>query len=91
MVLELSGICALEGCNGANMHAMNLKAIAAARRQELPFTGGSDAHAPLEVGSCFTEFEGAVTYDNFIGLLKAGRYRGVDTRKISRTPVPGMR
>jgi hypothetical protein len=38
------------------------------------------------VGSCFTEFSEEVTYENFIGLLKAGKYQGVDTRKISRAP-----
>ena len=50
----------------------------------LPFTGGSDAHRPEEVGSCFTEFDDEVTYDNFIALLTGGRYRGVDKRRISR-------
>jgi hypothetical protein len=25
-----------------------------------------------------------VTYDNFIGLLKKGNFKGIDTRKISR-------
>ena len=90
-VLELTGICALEGFNGANMHAMNLQAIEAAGKLGLPFTGGSDAHAPREVGSCFTEFDDAVTGDNFVRLLKAGGYRGVDTRKISRMSMPGRR
>lgn len=84
LVLGVVGIAALEGCNGANMHAFNMKAIEAAARLALPFTGGSDAHAPREVGSCFTEFDEEVTYENFIGSLKAGKYRGRDTRKISR-------
>lgn len=90
-VLELPGICALEGFNGANMHAMNLLAIEAAGKRGLPFTGGSDAHTPRDVGSCFTGFDDAVTSDNFVRLLKAGGYRGVDTRKISRMPMPGRR
>jgi len=51
---------------------------------KLPYTGGSDAHALKEVGSCFTEFTDRVTYDNFIDLLKRGGYQGVDKRKISR-------
>jgi predicted metal-dependent phosphoesterase TrpH len=84
LVLNVRGIAALEGCNGANMHAFNVKAIETAWAMNLPFTGGSDAHAPGEVGSCFTEFDEEVTYENFIDALKAGRYRGVDTRKISR-------
>ena len=81
---ELRGIAAVEGYNGCNMHAFNIRAIEAAKSLCLPFTGGSDAHAPGEVGSCFTEFYDRVTPDNFIGLLRAGNYQGVDTRKISR-------
>ena len=59
LVLDVQGIAGLEGCNGANMHAYNVKAIEAAARLELPYTGGSDAHAPEEVGSCYTEFSEA--------------------------------
>jgi predicted metal-dependent phosphoesterase TrpH len=84
LVKGLNGIAGLEGCNGANMHAFNVKAINAARALRIPYTGGSDAHEPDEVGSCYTEFRDAVTYDNFIDLLKAGNYQGMDTRKISR-------
>jgi predicted metal-dependent phosphoesterase TrpH len=84
LVRSVNGITGLEGCNGANMHAYNVKAIAAAKDMKLPYTGGSDAHEPREDGSCFTEFDEAVTYENFIDLLRAGNYRGVDTRKISR-------
>jgi predicted metal-dependent phosphoesterase TrpH len=81
---DLNGISAVEGYNGCNMHAFNVRAIEAAKALNLPFTGGSDAHAPREVGSCFTEFNGEVTYDNFTEVLKQGDYQGVDTRKISR-------
>jgi predicted metal-dependent phosphoesterase TrpH len=84
MVRGVDGLAGLEGYNGANLHAYNEKAIAAAQSLKLPYTGGSDAHSPREVGSCYTEFNDAVTYDNFILLLKKGEYRGVDTRKISR-------
>lgn len=83
-IFDLNGISALEGYNGCNMHAFNVRAIEAARVLNLPFTGGSDAHAPREVGTCFTEFNMEVTYDNFIGVLKQGGYQGVDTRKVSR-------
>jgi predicted metal-dependent phosphoesterase TrpH len=86
LVLDVSGIGGLEGYNGANMHAMNARAVGAAMTRKLPFTGGSDAHAPSEVGACYTEFDDAVTADTFLQLLKAGRYRGADTRKISRHP-----
>jgi len=81
---ELAGISAVEGYNGCNMHAFNVRAIEAAKIMNLPYTGGSDAHSPREVGSCFTEFNGEVTYDNFIGVLRQGDYQGVDVRKISR-------
>jgi len=91
LVRSVSGISALEGCNGCNMHEFNVKAIEAARALNLPYTGGSDAHASQDVGSCFTEFSTEVTYENFIGLLKAGKYQGVDTRKISRVPIPMLR
>ncbi|PKL51844.1 MAG: metal-dependent phosphohydrolase [Nitrospira bacterium HGW-Nitrospira-1] len=83
-VYDLNGISAVEGYNGYNMHVFNIRAIEAARALNLSFTGGSDAHAPGEVGSCFTEFNDEVTADNFIELLKLGNYQGVDTRKISR-------
>lgn len=83
-IMRLNGICAIEGYNGYSHHSQNKKAIQAAEKLHLPFTGGSDAHASKEVGSCYTAFTGEVTYDNFIDMLKAGNYTGVDTRKISR-------
>ena len=84
LVRTVAGIAGLEGYNGANMHDFNRNAVAAAKELNLPYTGGSDAHAPREVGSCYTEFQEAVTYDTFIDLLKKGNYQGVDTRKISK-------
>ncbi len=83
-VRTLRGICALEGYNGCNMHPFNRKAIATAQALSLPFTGGSDAHAAGEIGSCYTEFDDRVTDENFLDLLKSGRFRGIETRKISR-------
>jgi predicted metal-dependent phosphoesterase TrpH len=80
----MRGLCAIEGCNGANLHAFNTKAIETAKAMNLPFTGGSDAHEPEEVGSCFTEFRDHVSPDNFLDLLRKGNYRGVDARKISK-------
>ncbi|MGE5809466.1 MAG: PHP domain-containing protein [Nitrospirota bacterium] len=84
LVRNMNGITGLEGYNGANMYAFNARAIKAAKALHIPYTGGSDAHEPREVGSCYTEFRNAVSYDNFIDSLKAGDYLGVDTRKISR-------
>ncbi len=84
LIYETGGICALEGYNGANLHNANLQAIQAARQMKIPFTGGSDAHLPSEVGSCFTEFDDVVSQENLVVLLRVGGYRGIDTRKISR-------
>ncbi len=84
LILTLSGIAAIEGHNGCNSHVFNQRAIQAAQRLRLPVTGGSDAHEPGEVGTCYTVFPERVTADNFIGLLTAGRYTAVDTRKVSR-------
>ncbi|OGW33257.1 MAG: hypothetical protein A2X59_00540 [Nitrospirae bacterium GWC2_42_7] len=83
-LMHLRGINALEGYNGCNLHAFNEKAVDTAMAMGLPYTGGSDAHDPAEVGSCYTLFQEDVRYDNFTGVLKGGRYRGIDTRKISR-------
>jgi hypothetical protein len=83
-VRGIDGLCALEGFNGYNMRSYNQKAIEAARELNIPYTGGSDAHMPSEVGCCYTEFDEEVTPDNFIALLKKGNYRGVDARRVSR-------
>jgi hypothetical protein len=87
MVRDMPGIVALEGCNGVNLPEMNTRAIEAARARNLPYTGGSDAHEPQEVGACFTEFDQRVTYENFVDLLKAGKFQGVDTRKLLRMEI----
>lgn len=80
----IRGFSAIEGYNGYSHHSQNTKAVEAAKRLQIPYTGGSDAHEAKEVGACFTEFHDEVTYDNFLDLLKTGNYHGVDTRKISR-------
>jgi predicted metal-dependent phosphoesterase TrpH len=84
LITTVEGLCAVEGYNGCNMHPFNKKAVETAQALNLPFTGGSDAHAAEEVGACYTNFFDVVTYDNFIHLLKKGAYRGIDTRKVSR-------
>lgn len=77
------GFSAIEGYNGCNMHGMNEQAVLVAKELNLPFTGGSDAHRPEDVGSCYTLFYEPVTEENLIMLLKSGRYTAKDTRKIS--------
>jgi hypothetical protein len=84
MVRALPGICAIEGHNGCNLRHLNALALKAAAAMDLPFTGGSDAHDAGEVGSCYTLLSHEVTYENLLDLLRAGRYCGVDMRKVSR-------
>jgi predicted metal-dependent phosphoesterase TrpH len=81
LILTVHGICAVEGHNGCNMPSYNEQAVEAAKKRILPYTGGSDAHSPGEVGSCYTEFDDEVTDNNFIRLLRQGWYQGVDTRR----------
>lgn len=85
----LPGIAAIEGHNGCNSHVFNQRAIQAAQRQRLPCTGGSDAHRPVDVGSCFTVFPVPVTAENLVARLRAGEYEAVDTRKVSRGWLAG--
>jgi len=87
----INGICAIEGHNGYNLHSFNMKAVEVATALHLPFTGGSDAHNSDDVGLCYTEFADRLTQDNFVDLLKAGNYRGVDTRIISKVPFPNLK
>lgn len=84
LLLDLPGIAAVEGHNGCNHHAFNQRAIQAAQRVRLPVTGGSDAHRPVDVGSCYTVFPEPVTATNLVTLLRAARCEAVDTRKVSR-------
>ncbi len=81
---HIKGFTAIEGYNGYSHYAQNMKAVEAAKRLSLPYTGGSDSHESKEVGACYTEFYDAVTHDNFLDLLRSGNYRGMDTRKVSR-------
>ncbi len=74
---KLNGISALEAYNGHNNHHENAKAASAARRLNLPTTGGSDSHHVNEVGSCYTEFFSDVNDRNFLDALRQGNYRGV--------------
>lgn len=80
----VEGFRAIEGYNGYSHHSQNSKAVKVAGELALPYTGGSDAHEAREVGACYTEFSDAVSCENFMELLRAGNYRGVDTRKVSR-------
>lgn len=86
IIRNVRGFSAIEGFNGLNMHHLNLKAIDVAQSLALPYTGGSDAHRPEDVGSCYTEFNEVVSEDNIVEVIKKGNYYGKDKRKISRLP-----
>ena len=54
---------------------------AVARHIRLPGTGGSDAHAILGVGACYTIFENEIEDEqDLIIQIKEGRFQGVDDR-----------
>jgi predicted metal-dependent phosphoesterase TrpH len=52
-----------------------------AERLHLKGAGGSDAHASLEVGSCYSFFEDDIRDEkDFLEQIKRGRFHGVDQR-----------
>ncbi len=52
-----------------------------AERLHLKGSGGSDAHATLEVDSCYSVFEDDIGDEqDFIEQIKSGRFHGVDQR-----------
>lgn len=83
-LLNLSGLFAIEGFNGCSMPAFNQKAIKAAAILNIPFIGGSDAHSPNEVGSCYTAFYEPVTQENIVSLLKKGNFIAFDNRRFPK-------
>lgn len=84
LLFNLSGLFAIEGFNGCSMPAFNNKAIKAATKLSIPFTGGSDSHSPAEVGSCYTVFNEPVSQDNIVRLLKSGKFTAHDNRRFAR-------
>lgn len=86
-LLEIQGMTAIEGYNGANMQSMNNQAISVANRLNLPIIGGSDAHRAIDVGSCYTVFQDKLRSDNLVELLKSGRYRGYDIRRFASLSI----
>lgn len=72
---------ALEVFNGRAGRQENAFTQAVAAHLNLGGTGGSDAHAVLGIGSCYTRFFETV-YDekDLIAQLKKGNYQAVDAR-----------
>ena len=75
----LSGLAAIETCNGANRPFENRLAMELAQKLNLPCTGGSDAHFISEIGRCYTFFTVPVrNVSGLVAALKAGRCYPVD-------------
>jgi hypothetical protein len=56
-----------------------------AARHNLKTTGGSDAHAVDEIGTCVTVFEKGITTDaELLNELNAGRFTGAPFRVRER-------
>ena len=72
---------AIEVYNGRSGRAEIAFATSVAGHLQLKGTGGSDAHAVLGVGACYTLFDNTVSNEaEFIGHIKEGLFRGVDDR-----------
>lgn len=81
-IYDLQGLTHVEAYNGQNeagngfslsaTPAANQKAVEAALAMGLAQTGGSDAHSPGKIGTCYTEFGGTVrTVKDLVLALKA--------------------
>ncbi len=83
--VDITAIDAVEGCNGRNKDIYNQPALEMAARYDLKTTGGSDAHAVDEIGTCVTVFESSITTDeDLLNELKAGRFAGASFRARER-------
>lgn len=72
---------ALEIYNGRAGFNETAFTSAVAQYVNLPGTGGSDAHATLGVGACYTVFEEKINNErDLINQIKQGRFQGVDDR-----------
>ncbi|MEO8538096.1 MAG: CehA/McbA family metallohydrolase [bacterium] len=68
----------VEAANGSDSKLQNLAAAGLARGFRLPGIGGSDAHAPPEIGRAATKFiDRCESDDDLTTALKLGRYEAV--------------
>jgi predicted metal-dependent phosphoesterase TrpH len=73
---------AIEAYNGRGTGRENEFSEEIRRRADRPATAGSDSHQSSDVGTCATEFEGAITgLGDLIAELRAGRCRPVVLRE----------
>ena len=83
--IDITSIDAVEGCNGRNRDMYNQPALEMAARFNLKDTGGSDAHAVDEIGTCVTVFESNIATDaDLLNELKAGRFASARFRARER-------
>ncbi|HEY7295257.1 MAG TPA: CehA/McbA family metallohydrolase [Dehalococcoidia bacterium] len=74
---------AVEGINGSDSGAQNAVATRLGAALSLSPVGGSDCHAPREVGTAATHLERPVTSEaELIEELRRGRHRAVDLRRL---------
>ena len=79
--VDITSIDAVEGRNGRHRDMYNQPALEMATRYGLKTTGGSDAHAVDEIGTCVTVFESNVTTDaELLNELKTGRFSSAHFR-----------
>jgi predicted metal-dependent phosphoesterase TrpH len=72
-VAEGARVPAFETKNGHNSEIVNLRAENLAAHRGLGMTGGSDAHAAVDVGRAFTEFDPSVaSVDDLLEALRRG-------------------
>jgi histidinol phosphatase-like PHP family hydrolase len=75
----------VEGRNGRNREIYNQPALEMAARYSLKTTGGSDAHAVDEIGTCVTVFESNIATDaDLLNELKAGGFTSARFRARER-------
>jgi predicted metal-dependent phosphoesterase TrpH len=73
-VAEAANVPALESRNGHNSEMTNLRAEHVAAKRSIGMTGGSDAHAPEEVGRAYTEFDPSIaSVDDLLEAIRRGR------------------
>jgi len=82
----------IEVYNGQGRMEEGALAAELAQRLSLGQTGGSDAHAVLAVGGCYTEFEADIrSEEDFIEQLHFGRFHAVDRRWSEQARKDGVR
>jgi predicted metal-dependent phosphoesterase TrpH len=83
--VDIASIDAVEGRNGRNEDICNQPALEMAARFSLKNTGGSDAHAVGDIGTCVTVLERNITTDaELLNELKAGRFTSARFRARER-------